>query len=113
MDKEQTNNKSLFNPESIVDDLWKGCLQLELIGCKKETESLLEKIVSFSNYQHTDAINKLCKLYENTSEEKLNHLLESASLYALINNSEKTFLHYFSKVLQRKMGAKSPLPKSD
>ena len=49
MEKEQTNHKNLFNPESIVDDLWKGCLQLELIGCKQETESLLEKIVSFSN----------------------------------------------------------------
>ena len=102
MDNNQKNNKNLFNPESIINDLWKGCLQLELIGCKQEIESLLEKIVVYSNYQHTDAIKKLCSLYEENNNDKLNTLLENASLYALINNSENKFFHYFSKLLRRK-----------
>ncbi|MGI6524620.1 MAG: hypothetical protein ACOX2O_04925 [Bdellovibrionota bacterium] len=89
-------------PRLSVDHLWEEAQKLIKIGCLKETQSLLEKVISFSHYSHQEALRTIANIYNSKEDsvERLTALWRSATLFAMADDREEDLFKHLLKALK-------------
>jgi len=104
MPKTDQPTNEISYPFELVNQLWLAAKSLSSIGCSDESLSLLEKVVSYSNYTHQEAIETLIEIYQKKPSlyQKLLELWNNALLAAFLNENDQDIFKYFLKIYKEK-----------